>query len=449
MSLKLSAEPVKGRRKGKNRRGSIEQVSRDGAEIHKLTQSEKQSPSRQKTIDKHHVDKQPPASFPSKETCGFADKDFFKTLTSHPWYHGMMPRHEIEELLKNDGEFLMRATDVQGINRLCVSVSNSKRVRHILIKQNSNGEWYIRNIPKDKSVINLIQTHIDKKLPIQPDGTLLVKPIARPEYYILHENVDIKVKLGGGKFGDVYKAVHKQANGKCIDVAVKKLKSMQGKKGRSEFIKEAKIMRDLHHDNIVQMIGVAPQEEPMLILMEFCKGGSLDGYLKKNPDTTTEQLSGFTRDACRGMRYLSEKKIIHRDLAARNCLLGDKNQVKISDFGLAHENQEAFNVDKLKNVPIRWLSPETLNRGEFSVKTDVWSFGVLMWEIFSKCQSEPYPKLNNTQVKAKIKSGEEPMIAPNGTPSIMARAMSLCFVQDPLQRPDFQTLYLVLTPGGK
>ncbi|KAI1698159.1 protein tyrosine kinase domain-containing protein [Ditylenchus destructor] len=417
MSLKLSVEQRKhGLKRSKHRRGSVEQITQ---------------------------------SFPSKETCGVMDKEFLKALTSHPWYHGMMPRIEIEELLKKDGDFLMRATDVKGINRFCISVCNSKRVRHILIKQNAAGEWYIRNDPKDKSVIGLIQTYIDKKLPIQPDGTILITPVARPDYYILHENVEVKDRLGGGKFGDVHKAVLKLANGKSLDVAMKKLKASQGKKGRSEFIKEAKIMRDLHHDNIVQVIGVAPQEEPMLILMEHCKGGSLDRYLSKHQDTPTELLVSFTKDACRGMRYLSEKKVIHRDLAARNCLLGDKNQVKISDFGLAHENQEAFNVDKLKNVPIRWLSPETLSRGEFSVKTDVWSFGVLMWEIFSKCQSEPYPKMNNAQVKAKIKSGEEPMSAPKGTPSLLARAMSLCFTQDPYERPDFRTLYLLVAPGEK
>uniref|UniRef100_A0A915ENT4 Tyrosine-protein kinase n=1 Tax=Ditylenchus dipsaci TaxID=166011 RepID=A0A915ENT4_9BILA len=180
-----------------------------------------------------------------------------RALTINPWYHGMMPRDEIEELLKNDGDFLLRKTEVAHLPRYAISVTNMGRVRHILFVYRQH-LWSLRGIKKP-TLTELIETHVKDKIPVMADGTLIKVGVARPEFYILHEHVEVKDKLGGGSFGDVFKGVLK---GKMIK-----------KKQRCEFVREAKVMRRLNHLNIVKIYGVAPQEEPMLIVLELAAGG--------------------------------------------------------------------------------------------------------------------------------------------------------------------------------
>jgi serine/threonine protein kinase len=170
--------------------------------------------------------------------------------------------------------------------------------------------------------------------------------------------------------------------------------------------------------------------------------------------------------------------VIHRDVAARNCLLGDKNVLKISDFGMSVCNKEELKLDQLKRMPFRWLSPviqlssilipfdfqETLKTGVFSIKSDVWSFGILLWEIFSRCATDPFPDEKTPHdVKQRITSGKEPMAAPEGTPVFVSATMKMCFtmvdslfktfificLQEPKERPEFEALMKLLSPNEK
>ncbi|VDP02989.1 unnamed protein product [Heligmosomoides polygyrus] len=216
---------------------------------------------------------------------------------------------------------------------------------------------------------------------------------------------------------------------------------------------EAKIMRRLDHPNIVRMYGVAPQEEPVMIILELAVNGSLKrntivskyvevfikSYYKKNENVTNDKKLKFATDACRGMCYLSLEKIIHRDLAARNCLLGAAYEVKISDFGLSVADKSELRLNKLQKVPVKWLSPETINEGVFTTKTDVWSFGVLMWEIFANCKSDPFPGETNAQAVSLITGKTPPMEPPPGSPLLVK--------QSPDARADFGALLHVLAPS--
>ncbi|KAH7706265.1 TK/FER protein kinase [Aphelenchoides avenae] len=303
-------------------------------------------------------------------------KEMSRELTANGWYHGMMPREDIEELLVNEGDFLVRKTEVKGKSKISLGVRYHGSPRHFLFEY-ENGEWSLKNVKK-KSLAELVEHLVKNKTALHSDGCALVTPVPRPDYYILHEDVDIKQKLGRGAFGEVHMGVIKRGNEE-IKVAVKKLRGMIGKKQQKAFLKESRIMRRCEHRNVTRLIGVAVQEEPVLIVLELAEFGALNDFLKKNPETPKEKLTDFAKDACRGMTYLSGRDIIHRDLAARNCLLGkDTNGgsvAKISDFGLSVSDADIVQLRQLRSIPVKWCAPETLTKGVYTTKTDVWSFG--------------------------------------------------------------------------
>uniref|UniRef100_A0A915AXK9 Tyrosine-protein kinase n=1 Tax=Parascaris univalens TaxID=6257 RepID=A0A915AXK9_PARUN len=374
-----------------------------------------------------------------------AFEDAAKNLVSEEWYHGLMPRDDIEELIKNSGDFIVRKTEVARVPRYVVSVVAAKpeKIHHILI-QLKNGRWVLRDVVKN-TISELVMEYVKKKMPIHMDGTILISGVTRPDYYILHEHIEVKKRIGGGAFGDVFLGTWKKAN-ETVQVAVKRLKGHITKKERVVFLKEAKLMKGLDHRNIVRLYGIAPQQEPMMIVLEFAENGSLKSHLKGHPETQVDMLIKYVTDAARGMFYLASRKVIHRDVAARNCLLGKEYEVKISDFGLSESEVNVIKLAKLKNMPVKWLAPETLRQGIFSTKTDVWSFGVLIWEVFSHCQTDPFPGETNAQAKEKILSGKQPMKAPDSAPILIGNIMQMCFSQVPEDRADFDTVFRELAP---
>jgi len=144
-------------------------------------------------------------------------------------------------------------------------------------------------------------------------------------------------------------------------------------------------------------------------------------------------------DAGGGMRYLEEKGCIHRDLAARNCLLDVNGAIKISDFGMSREEQEYVVSDGLKQIPIKWTAPEALNYGKYTSLSDVWSFGILMWEIFSRGQT-PYTGMSNSKAREMIEAAYR-MPAPPDTPDTIYQLMLRCWQYEPDQRPRFSEIY--------
>ncbi|VDN03824.1 unnamed protein product [Thelazia callipaeda] len=175
-----------------------------------------------------------------QQAANLDDKEFAKKicdiLQRYKWYHGLMPRDEIEEMLVKDGDFLVRRTEVDRKTKLVVSVRSKGRIRHILIKLCDDGQWRLYNV-KSESLPDLIEDHVKKSLPVQTDGTILKQPVIRPDYYILHENIIVNKRIGGGAFGEVYKGKLKTADGKSIDAAIKMLKGIMTKKERTTFMK--------------------------------------------------------------------------------------------------------------------------------------------------------------------------------------------------------------------
>lgn len=162
----------------------------------------------------------------------------------------------------------------------------------------------------------------------------------------------------------------------------------------------------------------------------------------KGVSLTARQLTKMCIDAAAGMKYLEEKHCIHRDLAARNCLLNEKSSVKISDFGMSREEQEYVVSDGLKQIPIKWTAPEALNYGKYTSLSDVWSYGILMFEIFSRGQT-PYLGMSNTKAREMVESGFR-MPAPERMPDVMYQLMTRCWQYDPEQRPRFSEIHCEL-----
>ncbi|XP_059549934.1 tyrosine-protein kinase Fer isoform X3 [Myotis daubentonii] len=288
------------------------------------------------------------------------------------------------------------------------------------------------NIPQ------LIDHHFTTKQVItKKSGVVLLNPIVKDKKWILnHEDVTLGELLGKGNFGEVYKGILKDKTA----VAVKTCKEDLPQELKIKFLQEAKILKQYDHPNIVKLIGVCTQRQPIYIIMELISGGDFLSYLRKKKDELkTKQLVKFSLDAASGMSYLESKKCIHRDLAARNCLVGENNVLKISDFGMSRqEDGGVYSSSGLKQIPIKWTAPEALNYGRYSSESDVWSFGILLWETFSLGVC-PYPGMTNQQAREQVERGYR-MSAPQYCPEEIFKIMMRCWDYKPENRPTFGEL---------
>ncbi|XP_027047190.1 ephrin type-A receptor 4a-like, partial [Pocillopora damicornis] len=256
---------------------------------------------------------------------------------------------------------------------------------------------------------------------------------------------DIKLEgvIGQGEFADVYRGILKSREGKGV-VAVKVLRPGSSEKNQKDFLSEASLMGQFDHSNVIRLIGVVTRSRPMMILTEFLKSGSLDHYLKDRKDQLTSlQLTGMARGVAHGMKYLSELNFIHRDLAARNVLVGENMLCKVSDFGLSRELAEddeaqAEYTTQGGKIPVRWTAPEALQHRTFSSASDVWSFGILMWEITSYCD-RPYWNWDNFDVIRRVEAGYR-LPPPQGCPKIIHSLMIECWHKDKTKRPNFSDI---------
>lgn len=247
-----------------------------------------------------------------------------------------------------------------------------------------------------------------------------------------------ELELGSGNFGSVKKGVFKTEKGQ-MDVAIKVLKSENEMLVREEMMREAEIMHQLCNPYIVRMLGLCHAENLMLV-MEMAASGPLNKFLFSHKDTVTvEGITNLMHQVSMGMKYLEEKNFVHRDLAARNVLLVNQRFAKISDFGLSKALGSDDNYYKSRSGgrwPLKWYAPECMKFRKFSSKSDVWSFGVTMWEAFSY-GGKPYRKLNGSEVSILIENGSR-MESPPACPKQMYALMLECWTYKYEDRPDFK-----------
>jgi len=366
-----------------------------------------------------------------------------KILSDEQYYHGLLPREDIRQMLRSNGDFLVRSTEpVAGQPRAFVLsvMANQDRekhgIKHYVILQ-ANGKFSIERWGFD-SIPEMITYHLTKGESISKsdDQVIIRTPIVRQAWELTHAEIEVTKKLGEGAFGEVSlgKLTLARNSGvkQTIDVAIKLAKLETLKKEQvKEIMLEARLMRKFVHPNVIRIYGVAALQEPLMLVMELADCGALDSYLRKN-EVSIDKKCEMCAGAAFGLDYLHTScNVIHRDIAARNCLYGG-GKVKISDFGLTREGQ-IFQMDLKSRVPIRWLSPETLRTAFYSQKSDVFSYGVLCWEIFSN-GGEPYPGMNLMELNVRLREGYR-MTFPDGTPrEVSTIILERCWTDSPTDR---------------
>ncbi|XP_032378784.1 hepatocyte growth factor receptor [Etheostoma spectabile] len=290
------------------------------------------------------------------------------------------------------------------------------------------------------SPLLMAPVHIDPSC-LHPDLLTEVQHvvIAR-EQLLLHLNQVI----GRGHFGCVFHGTLLELDGQKQHCAVKSLNRITDLEEVSQFLKEGIIMKDFSHPNVLSLLGIClPPEGSPLVVLPYMKHGDLRNFIRdEGHNPTVKDLMGFGLQVARGMEYLASKKFVHRDLAARNCMLDESYTVKVADFGLARDvyDKEYYSVHNKSGVklPVKWMALESLQTHKFTPKSDVWSFGVLLWELMTR-GAPPYSDVNSFDITVFLLQGRR-LLQPEFCPDALYTLMIECWHPKPERRPSFHEL---------
>ena len=364
------------------------------------------------------------------------------------WYFGKIKRVDAEKLLQLPvnqlGAYLIRDSETNP-GDFSLSIRDHERVRHYKIKRLDNGSFFITRKATFNSISELVSYYQR-----QADGLCchLVAPCIEPEkpqtaglshkaneeWEIDRRTIQMVRRLGAGQFGEVWEALW---NG-TTSVAVKTLKP--GTMSPHEFLQEASLMKRLRHPKLIQLYAVCTDEEPIYIVTELMKHGALLDYLRADGRGLQQpQLIDMSAQVAAGMAYLESQNYIHRDLAARNILVGEHMICKVADFGLARViDEDIYEAHTGAKFPIKWTAPEAAMYNRFTIKADVWSYGIVLYEIVTYGRF-PYPGMTNAQTLEALQQGYR-MPAPQNCPEKLYNIMLDCWREEPETRPTFETL---------
>ncbi|NXP57773.1 FRK kinase, partial [Chloropsis cyanopogon] len=367
------------------------------------------------------------------------------------WFFGPIKRADAERQLlypeNQEGAFLIRESEsLKG--EYVLSVFDGISVKHYRIKR-MDGSIFLTERKTFKTVNNLIDYYSKYSdglctllrqpcLKIQTPTTFDLSYKTVDEWEIDRRSLKFVKKLGSGQFGEVWEGLWNNTT----PVAIKTLKP--GSMDPKDFIGEAQRMKNLRHPNLIQLYAVCTLEDPIYIITELMRYGSLLEYLKKDRGSqiSLRHQIDMAAQVASGMAYLESQNYIHRDLAARNVLVGEHNVCKVADFGLARvfkaENEKIYETRTETKLPVKWTAPEAIHYNRFSIKSDVWSFGILLFEIITYGQM-PYHGMPGHQVIQQLDSGYR-LPRPETCPEPLYKMMQKCWSAEPAERPSFEVL---------
>nr|XP_019957551.1 PREDICTED: focal adhesion kinase 1 isoform X4 [Paralichthys olivaceus] len=300
----------------------------------------------------------------------------------------------------------------------------------------SNNEKKLEAVRSGVRAISVSET--DDYAEIVDEEDTYTMPSTR-DYEIQRDRIELGRCIGEGQFGDVHQGVYNSSDKPALPVAIKTCKNCTSDSVREKFLQEALTMRQFDHPHIVKLIGVIT-ENPVWIIMELCTLGELRSFLqvrKYSLDLATLIL--FAYQLSTALAYLESKRFVHRDIAARNVLVSSVDCVMLGDFGLSRymEDSSYYKASKGK-LPIKWMAPESINFRRFTSASDVWMFGVCMWEILMY-GIKPFQGVKNNDVIGRIENGERLAMPPQCPPTLYS-LMTKCWSYDPSKRPRFTEL---------
>ncbi|XP_074846815.1 tyrosine-protein kinase FRK [Carettochelys insculpta] len=375
-----------------------------------------------------------------------------QSIEAEPWFFGPVTRADAEKQLlcpgNQAGAFLIRESESQK-GEFSLSVFDGAAVKHYRIQKEDEEGFFLSKKKTFKTLNEFVDYHTTYSdgLCVKLKNPCIKIKVPAPfdlsyktadQWEIDRNSLKLLKKLGSGQFGEVWEGLWNNTT----PVAIKTLKP--GSMDPKDFLREAQIMKNLRHPKLIQLYAVCSLEDPIYIITELMRYGSLQEYLQNDAGSQIhlpEQID-MAAQVASGMAYLESQNYIHRDLAARNVLVGEHNVYKVADFGLARvfklENENVYEAKHETKLPVKWTAPEAIRSNKFSIKSDVWSFGILLFEIITYGKM-PYSGLMGYQVIQKLDKGYR-IPQPDNCPNKLYDIMLECWHAEPQNRPTFQTL---------
>uniref|UniRef100_A0A8C5MPJ8 Tyrosine-protein kinase n=1 Tax=Leptobrachium leishanense TaxID=445787 RepID=A0A8C5MPJ8_9ANUR len=389
---------------------------------------------------------------------GYAPSSYLATQTedslqAYEWYNRDINRNQAEKLLSErgvEGAFMVRDSRQSGMYTVSIFTKafgeKNQTVKHYHIRHTTDSppKFYLAEKFIFTTIPQLINYH-------QHNGGGLVTRLRYPvcswketqpvtaglsygKWQIDPTLLTFIEEIGSGQFGVVKVALWQGTR----KVAVKMIK--EGMMPEEDFVEEAQVLMNLSHPKLVQLLGVCTQQRPLFLVFEFMEHGCLSDYLRRNRGSLSQGMAlEMCQDVCEGMEYLERSNFIHRDLAARNCLVGESFVVKVSDFGMTRfVLDDQYTSSSGTKFPVKWSAPEVFRYARYSSKSDVWAFGVLVWEIFSEGKT-PFEHLSNSEAVEEVSAGLR-LFKPKMASEKMYKLMNRCWEEKAELRPTFYQL---------